>query len=171
MSTLIANDAHLIQSFDRLISRFPEDERTRSGQDFASLSYQVEDGVFESLFTADRMGEIWDLYFQMQANGIESTYQWLNNTIIPRKEELLGRRIVEIYPISVFESPLLDEVKEREQIALSLEQDQGILSDIKGCGKCGNEKTYVRVVQDRSADEGPSSVFTCPRCNTCWKEG
>lgn len=168
-TTLTSTDTQLLVVFNNIIGSFPAG--SRRANDFVDLEYRAGDGEYDPLFTASDLASIWDMSFMMQEIGVDATYDWLVSTAIPKKEELERRDLPEIYPIVVFESPLLNEAKAREAEALALEQDQGTLSDIRGCGRCGSDKTYLRVVQDRKADEGPSSVFTCPKCNACWKEG
>lgn len=167
---LSAASASLTKAFDKLLNTLPNKEGDRTAQDFLQLTYLNRDGEDEPLFTSKSYSELWELYFIIREIGLERTYQWLYEELIPQIEDEVQKNDVQIYSLLIFNSPLLDEQREREELALSMQQDRGILSDIKSCRKCGNEKTYLRVVQDRSADEGPSSVYECPKCYACWKE-
>lgn len=172
MSLVLQEDqGPLLRAFGILINKFPEDERTRSPADFVDLKFNAGADLNIPVFSPDKIEEIWELFATMKELGLEETYLWLRNTVVPRKEEIERRGIPEVSSIIGTETPILNDLKKREKVAIALEQDVGTLSDIRSCGKCQNEKTYFRVVQDRKADEGPSSVFTCPRCNFCWKEG
>ena len=120
---------------------------------------------------ARELQEIYELGSLMLDIGIAATYNWLLKVIAPKKLEMRERGEEELYSIIIFESPQLEEWAKREKEALALQTDTGTLTDTRECNKCGNQQVFVRVVQDRKADEGPSTVFTCPKCNACWKEG
>jgi DNA-directed RNA polymerase subunit M/transcription elongation factor TFIIS len=49
--------------------------------------------------------------------------------------------------------------------------DHGPLTDIAGCKRCGALKVHKKMAQTRSADEGATAIFTCPKCGFGWNEG
>lgn len=127
--------------------------------------------LYQPLFNIENLHEIYDLYYLIEERGTRFVYDWLVNEIIPKKEELIDGGNVEHYSLMIFESPALDILKQRESAALALQSYRGTLTDTRECGKCGSKQMYLEILQDRKADEGPSSVFTCPKCNASWKEG
>jgi len=46
---------------------------------------------------------------------------------------------------------------------------RGVLVD-KICPKCGHTKAYVEIVQTRAADEPPTRIYHCAKCNFTWRE-
>lgn len=162
-------DGIVLQAINRLLQRYPNSGVVAS--DFISLRYTDEWGDDTSLLSAENIDVVWNLHFEFGKRGVKETYEWLRDEVLEKKKELILRGVAEIYKIAIFESKLLEEAKEKEKLALALQQNLGVLSDIKSCGKCGKEKIYVKVAQTRSIDEGPTSIFTCPKCNYRIVEG
>ena len=69
----------------------------------------------------------------------------------------------------IFDNPLLAEQRDREIAVLAVQASEGVITDTRQCAKCEVD-VRMKIVQDRSADEGPSTHFTCPRCACSWKE-
>lgn len=38
------------------------------------------------------------------------------------------------------------------------------------CPECGNKKAYWRLEQTRAADEPPTRIYRCTKCNHTWRE-
>jgi DNA-directed RNA polymerase subunit M/transcription elongation factor TFIIS len=116
------------------------------------------------LFTADKLPEIWTLYFMFRDYGTRAVLNYLENMVKPKLEEYILLQENEPYSTLIFESPLLDEARRREEITLALNDDTGPLSDMYSCGRCGAERTHVNSKQTRSVDEGPTLLIKCPVC-------
>lgn len=153
----------------------PEDEEESTKikyppQAFLDLAFETENGEKRRVFTADNIAELYDLHFMMEKRGVEATFLWLQNDILPQKRQLYEQGKKELFSLVIFQSPLLDPQKEREAKFLSLQKDEGSLTDTRQCPKCDAPKVRQRNVQDRRIDEGSSAVYTCPKCSYGWKE-
>lgn len=123
------------------------------------------------LFTNENLPEIYNLYFIMREKGIRFVYDWLKNDIIPKKKQLFDQEQPELFPLIIFEDPLLSLQRDRENKVLALQNDEGVLTDTRSCSKCNNPQVRIKTIQDRSVDEGASTHFKCPKCSFSWKEG
>lgn len=121
------------------------------------------------LFTNDNLTDIYDLYFMFK-NFQDSSLvvSYLTDIVIPMKNEMILKQEPELYSISVFESPLLKLQKDNEEKVIALQDYKGDLSSNSICGRCGSTENYLKIKQTRSVDEGPTSIYTCPKCNNCW---
>lgn len=124
------------------------------------------------LFNGENLADLYDLHFLLQEeDGVVLTLKYLQETVIPIMNEMIDLDEPALFSTIIFESPLLAEAKEHEEITLALQDDRGVLSDTSTCGKCGSGQNYMRVAQTRSVDEGPTTIYTCPKCKNCWSQG
>lgn len=146
-------------------------------QAFASLRLFQDTDHPLPLLSVDRLYEIYELYYVMEKFGVNNTYVWLKDDVIPKMQETYERYqgsskdvISKLPSLIVFDSPLLAEQRDREIAVLAVQAGEGIITDTRQCAKC-DVNVRMKIVQDRSADEGPSTHFTCPKCGCSWKEG
>lgn len=192
----VDNRARVRIAFDFIIKRANQQRNESSsltGQDFSDLgktsnpSLNLKSG--EYLFRlGDKTGEnnnlgpqmiseIYDLNFLMLAQGVQAAWDYLTQHVIPKMNEQWevmsqAPSLFSITPHStiIFDSPLLEEQRHREDIALALNKDEGPLTDAASCFKCGAQKVHRNIKQTRSADEGMTSIFKCPNCKFGWTE-
>ena len=116
------------------------------------------------------VASIHDIGCLMMAKGVQQAYDYLVDVIIPERIERLeldkGVNPNDI----VFKSPILADHREREEAALALNEDVGILTDEQSCGRCNAIKVHKRIAQTRSVDEGATALFDCPKCKFTWSE-
>ena len=182
MSKLDAgNRSRLVKAFDFILKTHSNGDRTHSAQEFAELEVQPGEYLFKMSDdvqgTMQTISEIHDLSFLIRDHGALAAWDYLTKIVIPKlreQREIIhhepDRYTVTPYSEIIFLSPLLQEERYREEIALTLNKDEGPLTDIASCGKCSAPKVHRKVAQTRSADEGMTSIFTCPECRFGWSE-
>lgn len=93
-------------------------------------------------------------------------------TISDPREALLDRTAEEFISVIIFESPLLQLEKEKEENIVALQNDKGVVqTGIFDCGRCGSNEFRVEQKQTRGGDEGPTTLAQCTKCNYCFAEG
>lgn len=176
------NRARLLIAFAMIMSRSKESS-SKSPQDFADLGVKGKPSLKSGkyLFNLDDGGQsisdMHDLGFMMEERGVDATWDYLTQVIIPtlnEQWEVMSKDIklyaVKPYSEIVFLSPLLDEQRRREDIAMELNKDEGVLTDAASCPRCGAKEVNRKIAQTRSADEGLSSIYKCPKCKFPWTE-
>lgn len=116
------------------------------------------------------MAELIEVSYMVQTWGVEKTYLYLKEQVIPHLEEMHVAGRPEHHSVLIFGSSLAAEQKENEDVMLALNADLGPLTDIASCARCGATKVNRKVKQTRSADEGVTAIFTCPICKNTWNE-
>lgn len=177
------NRTRIVNAFGFILRPFlttPQMMQDYSPEAFANL--EVWPGEYLFKFSAEQsdfqmIAEIHDLGFLVRERGVEATWDYLTKTVIPilREQREIVTRQPEKYTVVpyseiIFMSPLLEEEREREEIALALNKDEGPLTDIASCQRCPAKKVHRKVAQTRSADEGMTSIFKCPDCRFGWSE-
>ena len=162
------------QSFADLGREGPPSLRLKSGRYLFTLSDEDSDA---DIAAAQTIAEIYDLSFLMLEQGVDSAWSYLTEVVIPKLNEqweVLNQNVrtftVTPYSEVIFLSPLLEEQRHREDIAIALNKDEGALTDVASCLKCAAPKVLRKIAQTRSADEGATSIFKCPRCKFGWNE-
>jgi DNA-directed RNA polymerase subunit M/transcription elongation factor TFIIS len=115
--------------------------------------------------------EINELAGLVALQGLVETFKYLTDIVIPKLNEMHEVGQIPQHSIITFESPTLEVERRAEKAMLSLNEDKGPLTDAASCPKCGAPKVHRKVAQTRSADEGMTSIFLCPRCLFGWSEG
>lgn len=167
----------IFKGFEAILAPF-EDKDGLSAQDFVDLKLSNRASLFEETetITLTRIGEMHDLSMMMHRinkegrNGPREVYEFLKHTVIPARNEMLGNEEVEYFSTVTFLSPLLREYKKNESAVIALNENKGPLTDAASCKRCGEPKVHRRIAQTRSADEGFSSIFICPKCSFSWVE-
>lgn len=160
--------------FYALQTFIPSDAKIE-GQDalskFADMRVQTGD-TSRLLFEGDMrsMVELVELAYMVEVWGIVKTYTYLKEQVIPKLEEMHIAGTRQYHSVLVFDSSLVAEQKENEEVMLALNDDLGPLTDIASCGRCGATKVHRKMKQTRSADEGITAIFTCPNCQNTWNE-
>jgi len=180
---LADDDGKLLMALDAIMPKNDQDygNPEYNPQSFLNLQVIPERAKKGRLFSAESLPEIYNLYYIMtrpiatsegpMIMGIRRTYEWLKNDIVPKKKQLYDQNQPELFPLIIFDDPLLSLQKEREAKVLALQNDEGTLTDTRSCSKCNNPQVRIKTIQDRSVDEGASTHFTCPKCTFSWKEG
>jgi DNA-directed RNA polymerase subunit M/transcription elongation factor TFIIS len=152
----------------------PEKDRNSKpdAEDFVALRVREGDST-RPLFTPSMqtMNELIELGKMFTKWGVQETYAYIKTKVIPELEEMYQAGKSERYSVLIFNSPLLEEERQNEEIMLAINADRGPLTDIASCIRCGEAKVHKKMAQTRSADEGATSIFTCPRCGWGWNEG
>ncbi len=64
-----------------------------------------------------------------------------------------------------------EDSKEDKEIFMIKEKDEASMPKIKvKCHKCGNNEAYYFIYQTRSADEAPTTFYTCTKCGHKWRQ-
>lgn len=166
LQTIKVNDNKVLKAFAKVIPEKGIKTAKYNAQDFANL--MVDD---RHLFSGkpdaieNTLADIWFLGFMMSEIGIDETYDYLQNQIIPeiKEAEEIGEK--DYYSRIIFHSPLTATQRENEAHTLFLQEDKGPLTDLMSCPRCGASKVRHEKIQTRSADEGATSIFTCVICN------
>lgn len=96
--------------------------------------------------------------------GYRKASKYVRDIVIPELEESKNRRL--LHDPLIFNSPLLQSAAEAEVKYFNILKDSGALTDaFGGCPRCKAEKIYIKVVQDRSLDEGESMHMRCDKCS------
>jgi DNA-directed RNA polymerase subunit M/transcription elongation factor TFIIS len=161
----------IFDAFKVILNDLSQEKRgDKTAQNFVDL--KLADG--NPLFGTDEksISEIHEVAAMMHKlpKGAEQAYYYLSQTVIPIRNELLETNQKETYSTIIFMSPLLEQHRKREEAVLALLEDKGPLTDAASCPKCGEPKVHRRLAQTRSADEGTTSIFTCPRCAFPWTD-
>lgn len=173
--SVVVAENHLASAFAAIIASLPVDKRNKTASDFVELKL-TKDGVPEGVPLFDTseksIAEIYDIGEMIHRfeNGAQGLYDYLVNVIIPHRNELLETGQTEEYSSIIFMSPFLEQHRKREEAVLALAEDKGPLTDMTSCIFCGEPKVHRRIGQTRSADEGFTSIFNCPRCARSWTE-
>lgn len=138
------------------------DLRVKTGDTSRPLFVPSVENMAAELVEVAAMISIW---------GVEETYNYLVQTVIPRLEELYDAGTPEYSSVLIFNSPLLAVERQHEAIGDSINSRLGPLTNIASCGRCGTRKVHRLMQQTRSADEGITAIFTCPTCGNQWQEG
>ncbi len=66
---------------------------------------------------------------------------------------------------------LSEESKSNKEIVIVREGDEESMpkADVK-CRKCGHKQAFFFVYQTRSADEAPTTFYTCCKCGNRWRD-
>jgi DNA-directed RNA polymerase subunit M/transcription elongation factor TFIIS len=171
--SLAAGDASLLQLIGLA---FDGKSGSYAPQDFVSdLRLFRGTNQEKPLLTVNNFPEIYELYFIIDKFGVDATYVWLKDSVIPKMHEDYERyegnidSALALPSYIIFDNPLLAEQRDREIAVLAVQAGEGIITDTRQCAKC-EVNVRMKIIQDRSADEGPSTHFTCPRCACSWKE-
>lgn len=161
----------VVKAFQVALSFLPDDKiGGKTAQDFMDL--KLENGA--PLFTAseESLGEIHDLSNMMHRleGGALAVYTYLQETVIPLRNQLIRMKEKETYSIIIFMAPTLESYRKREEAVSALAEFKGPLTDATSCPSCGEPKVHRDIKQTRSADEGFTSIFECPRCGLTWTE-
>ena len=119
----------------------------------------------------ETMSELVELSAMVEIWGVEQTYNYLKNVVIPKLEELHDSKTPQYSSVLIFNSPLLAVERQHEAVGISINSRLGPLTNIANCGRCGATKVHRKMAQTRSADEGATAIFTCPECGNQWQEG
>ena len=116
------------------------------------------------------MNELLELSKMITLWGAKQTYEYLVNDVIPTLEEMYEAGTPQRFSVLIFNSPLLENERLNEEVLAAM-HGNGQLTDTASCMRCGESKVYKKMAQTRSADEGMTAIFTCPRCGFGWNEG
>lgn len=97
---------------------------------------------------------------------------YITKLVIPEKKKYLENNQEEFVSLLIFLSPLLEKQREEEANIIAMQANEGIKQKgIYSCNKCGHDEHFIKIMQTRSGDEGPTTIVKCARCNFCFAEG
>jgi len=145
MSKVEISRNRIIAAFGAILKNL-DDNKGFTPEDFANLRTN-EGPLFEP--NVQTISEIIELGNMMKVMGVENTYNYLVENVIPKKNEIYEADKTEYFSILIFDSPLLDDQKKVEEAMLRLNDDKGPLTDSVSCKNCGNPKVHRKVKQTR----------------------
>jgi|SRR5579885_3443385 len=91
-------------------------------------------------------------------------------TLVKKKETKVKKNLL-IRDDSVFETPLLENLRQEERIKINLSTRKK--KPVKGilCGRCKNDEVHVEERIIRAGDEGGVMFYKCDTCDHEWRVG
>lgn len=172
MSSRRQQENSLLLAIGVVMEPYASAELKLTPSDFANLNIDTSNGR-RPLFTPSTKScaEIIELAGMFKSIGVQKTYEYLVNHVIPKLQEMSEVGEVEYFSVLTFDSPLLEHERRNEEAMHTLNDDRGPLTDITPCVRCGAPKVHKKMQQTRSADEGMTAIYTCPVCKYGWTEG
>jgi DNA-directed RNA polymerase subunit M/transcription elongation factor TFIIS len=131
-----------------------------------------ENDTYRPLFvpSLQTMNELIEVGMMFEQWGLELTFNYLKNKVIPELEEMYQAGTPEYFSTLIFNSNLVEDERLNEEAMLIMNADLGPLTDMVSCHRCGTLKVRKKMAQTRSADEGVTAIFTCPTCGFTWNQ-